>query len=326
METTRLSLGLLVLAAVTPACVGSSTEAAHGAETYGPDSRREVLNTSNSAEAVTLARSSASFVPWTDLDEAGPEFHKIHAPTLRERYSVCGFEAFRGQPSAALCSGFLAGPDIVVTAGHCYKSETACDDLAIVFGFAYENAGEDPTLIPNENVYQCAEVLARRTTKLKRDYAVIRLDRPVTDRTPLPLDRERRAEVGDLLTLIGNPSGLPLKIDEGASVFSAALDSPVFVTTADTYARSSGSMLVRDGLVVGIHVAGASDYTKHPSGCWYSRACLDIGSMSGCPGSQELHASVFANDVPLWTPPAAVEEPPPVDADDPDASVPPSDL
>lgn len=310
---------VLLLAALSAACtLPAPRESASGAETYGPDDRREVSSADNSADAVLWASSVAAFIPWENLEAMGPAYHRIRAPSLRDRYSVCGFEPFQAQVAASECSGFLAGPDLVVTAGHCFKSSTACEDLAIVFGYAWEIAGDDPTLVPAADLYTCQEVVVRHQTKLRRDYAVIRLDRPVEGRGALPVERETPVDVGDLLTLIGTPAGVPLKIDEGLVVAQADPERAVFVTTGDTYARNSGSPVLRDGRIVGIHVAGASDYVKHPSGCWYSRPCAAIGSQSGCPGSQELHASVFADDVPV------LEEPePPAVTTEPDAGPPP---
>jgi len=324
----RLLTALTLVAALLPACtmpVGPG-EVRGSAETYGGDSRRDVANVLNSAEAVAWSRSIVSMIPWSALEPLGPDQHRVVAPTLRDRFQVCGFEPFRAQPSAAFCSGFLAGEDLVATAGHCYRQASACEDYAIVFGFAWETVGDNPLVVANDDLYSCAEVVERHTTKMKRDYAVVRLDRAVTDRAALPLDRERRAAVDDALAMIGSPSGLPLKIDEGVVVREAAVDSPIFVTTADAYARSSGSPLVREGRVVGIHVAGASDFVKHPSGCYYSRPCADVGTQGGCPGSMELHADVFAEDIPvLPEPPAPAEGTEPTPDEVPSDGEPPAD-
>ena len=293
------------------------------AETYGGDSRREVANPANDPDAVLWSRSVVSFIPWSSLEPLGPDQHRVSAMTLRDRYQVCGFEPFRAQPSAAFCSGFLVGEDLVATAGHCYRQATACDDYAIVFGFAWDFVGDNPLIVANDDLYSCSEVVERHVTKLKRDYALVRLDRAVAGRAPLPIDRERRAEVGGALVMIGSPSGLPLKIDEGVAVHEAITDAPIFVTTADAYSRGSGSPLLRDGSVVGLHVAGASDFVKHPSGCYYSRPCADVGTQSGCPGSIELHADVFAEDVPLL--PAPPPDAPPPNEPPPDEP-PPDEL
>lgn len=319
------SVLLVSWAALAGACVmPGDGEVTGSAETYGGDSRRDVNNLSNSLDAVSWSRSVVSFIPWDALEPLGPDQHRITAPTLRDRFQVCGFEPFRAQPSAAFCSGFLVGDDLVATAGHCYKATTACEDYAIVFGFAWETTGDNPLIVANQDLYTCEEVVARHVTKMKRDYAVVRLDRAVPDRAPLPIDRDSRAQVDDALTMIGSPSGLPLKIDEGLFVRTAAAGAPTFVTTADAYSRSSGSPIIRNGSVVGLHVAGASDFVKHPSGCYYSRPCADVGTASGCPGSIELHADVFAADVPALPEPALqapadappsdeepVDEPPP---------------
>ncbi len=318
----RSVLLLLVAALVAGCTMPLEGEAQGAAETYGGDSGRDVSDPSDSPDTVSWSRSVVSFIPWRALEELGPDQHRVVAPTLRDRFQVCGFEPFRAQPSAAFCSGFLVGEDLVATAGHCYKQATACEDYAIVFGFAWETVGDNPLIIPNADLYTCQEVVARHLTKMKRDYAVVRLDRAVPDRAPLPIDRESRAQVDDELVMIGSPSGLPLKIDEGVTVRTAATDAPTFVTTADAYSRSSGSPLIRNGSVVGVHVAGASDFSRHPSGCYYSRPCADVNTGSGCPGSIELHADVFAADVPLLPEPVVEDTAPPADAPPPDAPPP----
>jgi hypothetical protein len=68
--------------------------------------------------------------------------------------------------------------------------------------------------------------------------------------------------------VIGNPSGLPAKIDTGAQVLSArAPNQDFFLLNSDTFQGSSGSgVFDRKGQVVGVLVRGGDDYLDGPDG------------------------------------------------------------
>lgn len=72
------------------------------------------------------------------------------------------------------------------------------------------------------------------------DFAVIKLDRPVAQVAPLAYRQSRMMGAGgENLTVIGHPSGLPLKVAGDASVRSVL---PEFlVANLDTYGGNSGS-------------------------------------------------------------------------------------
>lgn len=162
-----------------------------------------------------------------------------------------------------------------------------------MFGFSYDRPDRDVTLIDDRDIFRCTEVVALGRTSIKHDFALVRLDRPVEHRAPLPVRDEHVAE-GDRLTLIGYPRGLPAKIDAGGVVIAARRSKNTFVTTFDAYQGNSGSVVLdsASGEVVGVHVGGGPDFETDPSGCQRSFYCPDVGGY-GCEGAVETHARLF---------------------------------
>jgi V8-like Glu-specific endopeptidase len=232
---------------------------------FGDDDRHEVHAVADAdhrraTEAVALLADNYTL----DCDASGTRCD-LETEALVER-GVCPDEPFAGQPAGGFCTGFLIAPDLLATAGHCVN-EARCPFTAAVFGFAItEPGGAAPET--GLEAYRCAEVVESvlRTGfeddgrfQDGADYAVIRLDRPVTGRRPLILRRTPPVAVGEPLVLVGHPFGLPLKVADGAEVRSTA--GTFFQANLDHAAGSSGSpVLDRETLaVVGILVRGPLD-------------------------------------------------------------------
>jgi V8-like Glu-specific endopeptidase len=250
---------------------------------YGTDDRQEVADYGD-AVFRDKAKSVAGMVRATDLrlqsadsrDRNDPNFIRSRSRdestflfnldnTLRRSMNVCPEERFAEQPTLPMCTGFLVAPDVLVTAGHCVTSQAACRDFVWVFDYV-----EGTTEIPAENVYRCREVLSQRQTLgifKKIDYAVVRLDRR-SERAPLSYRRSGSASRGDEVLVIGHPSGLPMKIADNATITVTTPNT--FRADLDTYGGNSGSPVfnTRTGLVEGVLVSGAQDYTLDRSrGC-----------------------------------------------------------
>lgn len=185
------------------------------------------------------------------------------------RYDVCREEAFSGQPVMSFCSGFLVTNDIVVTAGHCVDSAEDARDLAFVFGFQVPVGSDllDDTrfVVKSDSVYFGRDLLGRRLDDEefapgKSDWAVVKLDRPTSGRTPVKLST-RDVKSGDLVYTIGHPCGLPMKIANNAEVRDAS-SAVYFRTNLDTYGGNSGSgvWLEDSHELVGILVRGGEDF------------------------------------------------------------------
>ena len=237
---------------------------------YGRDSRQEVHTIENPmlramADSVALVTARTGL---TDVGNGQWELNTVSWTSV-SGYPVCSNERFRGQPRPAAggdCTGFLAGPDIFVTAGHCIDDQS-CAGRAFVFGFRMEEDGSGArTIFDHDEVYYCSEVLARQLSN-GRDWAVVRLDREVTGADPLPIRASGRVSHGTPLAMIGHPVALPMKMASDASVQSPTLSTlPFFSANLDAYGGNSGSPVfnTESYAVEGILVRGLTDFRVRP--------------------------------------------------------------
>lgn len=253
---------------------------------YGEDNRKDVFESTDSV-LVELSRSTAALINKDFLKASGSEI-TIVGKILEER-GICKKERFSQQLSVASCSGFLVSENLLVTAGHCVKSDAAC--AAANWVFDYKLSSENSAItIPNSNVYKCKRIVTQALNPIsKTDYAVIELDRKVPDRAPLSFRRTGKVSVGAELAVIGHPTGLPLKITDQGKV--RRLETNYFVTNLDTYHGNSGSAVIntRTAEVEGILVRGDNDYVKERSGCQISKVC----AADGCRGEDVSYISTI---------------------------------
>lgn len=266
----KLSVGaVLILLAVAANAKGIRPKVV-----YQEDDRIEVEEGSDVLQ--TLAAGTVTQIKTSDLELDGETF-KYKTRTLAQSMNVCSGERFADQPTPGNCSGFLVGPDLVVTAGHCIylrgkeNGELGCSDFSYVFDF-HKGKIEDGR-IAKESVYGCKKVLnAELDGSTKQDFALIQLDRVVTDREPLKFRTEGKLAEKTPLVVIGAPSGLPTKISGGAVVYNN--DSEIhFQANLDTFGGNSGSAVFNatTGEVEGILVRGATDYVMN-----WNRFCREV--------------------------------------------------
>jgi hypothetical protein len=196
-------------------------------------------------------------------------FYDYDTLNLQERINACSTERFLKQPTLMSCTGFLVGKDILATAGHCMVNNFDCSGNNWIFNFK-----KGVKKIPANNVYKCKKIIAQEQVSIPilgtTDYALIQLDREVTDATPLKFRTEGRIKKGTSVAVIGHPLGLPLKIADNAKV--RAVFGKTFKANLDTYGGNSGSPVVdiNTGLVEGILVHGAEDLRQRGN-CTVSR-------------------------------------------------------
>lgn len=243
---------------------------------YGIDNRKDVYQ--SSSQFVELAKSTAAMIPVSSITLSGA-LATIHGETLESR-GICAEERFSQQMTAANCSGFLVSENVLVTAGHCIKSEADCAAYKWVFDYKMDSAKQDSMEVEASDVYSCSRIISRSLDNMtKDDFAVIQLDRKA-NRRPLAFRRSGNIVVGESVLVIGHPSGLPTKISDGANV--RARQPKFFVANLDTFGGNSGSAVfnARTGEVEGILVRGENDYIQSELGCMISNRC----DADGCRG------------------------------------------
>jgi V8-like Glu-specific endopeptidase len=202
--------------------------------------------------------------------------------------TLCSGERFTNQVKLGECSGFLVGPQTLVTAGHCMQNKLDCANHLWVFGYK-----RNTTELTTSQVYSCKKIISQRYVddeKEVSDYAVIKLDRPVEGYVPLERRKFGRALINTPLVVIGHPLGLPMKATDGATVNrmnDKERQSPIhsfirranyFTTNLDSYGGNSGSPVFNknNGQVEGIIIQGETDFFYNPmKECHESRRLSD---------------------------------------------------
>ncbi|KAF0125701.1 MAG: periplasmic protease [Elusimicrobia bacterium] len=249
------------------------TASAENKVIYGEDDRLDYFEAPASRKA--LADSVVSLWNSYKVTRDGANY-KLSTMKFADANNLCAGERFREQQKGAFCSGSLVGEDLVMTAGHCIRNPPVnsangetCASTRLVFGFAIKSrGGSSPSTVPEADVYSCKEIVTHGLDNGGADFAIIRLDRKVAGRKPLPVHRGASLKKGAGMFVIGHPSGLPLKVAEGASVRDAS-NSTHYVADLDTYGGNSGSPVFdsRTSLIAGILVRGDTDFVTTAEGC-----------------------------------------------------------
>lgn len=252
---------------------------------YGEDDRYEVDQYPN-ADFRDKASAVAMRVSNRRLSEDRLDSSLINFPHRKLKNAIpnlCASERFTDQLSVGDCSGFLVAPNLLVTAGHCMNSDAECSGHKWVFDYK-----EGTTQFKKRDVYSCKKIISQKYTYTDQevsDYAVIELDRVVSDRTPLTRRKFGRVGLHTKLVVIGHPLGLPMKISDGAKVsrmnelererkfHSWRMRANYFTANLDSYGGNSGSPVFnqKTGKVEGILIQGADDFIYNQElGCTQS--------------------------------------------------------
>ena len=261
---------------------------------YGQDDRLDLYQVTDSMK-LTLADSTVALMEAGNLSMSGGKV-RISSGKYGEEMGLCSDEPFYDQPSAAFCSGSLVGEDLLITAGHCVTSQSDCMGTKFVFNFNVKAEGRFPSEVDASDVVGCKKLIKREQIGTGADYAVIQLDRKITNHKPLAINRANDLKNGDSIGVIGHPSGLPTKVAFGASVVrNAAASSGHFVANLDTYGGNSGSAVFNEktGKIEGILVRGETDFV-YANGCRRSNVC----AATGCRGEDVTKISALAALIP----------------------------
>ena len=206
---------------------------------------------------------------------------------------LCKDERFSSDPSLSYsCTGFLVGPDLIATAGHCMvnhgetKNETEmyCQAFDWLFDYQLDQNGKVETKnISADQVYHCRQIIYAVNDEVAPflDFALVQLDRPVLDRKPLTLSSSE-AGVGSSVFMIGYPLGTPMKITDGAHVLEDNPLSPALLTNLDAFDGNSGSPVFnKKNEAIGILVSGRPSelfYFDSKNQCSRLNVCDEDGS------------------------------------------------
>jgi ankyrin repeat protein/V8-like Glu-specific endopeptidase len=283
---------------------------------YGPDNRVEVYQAT--AGQQKLAASTAAMVAISDTEilvnqDTGETYYQLKDDSLSDVMNVCSSERYATQPAAAMCSGFLVGPDLLVTAGHCVNTSFDCEGNVWVFDYNVDKDNNTAnTQIAPKDVYKCKSIVNYKYGyNIKSDYSLIELERVVEGRDALSFRTEGEASVGDEILVIGHPSGLPAKVATNAAVRST--DAEVYFTAnLDTFGGNSGSAVfnAKTSKVEGILVRGEKDYVYEDDlGCRVVYECKDdecrgedvtlISQVKEIMYIEQINAAVMADDIEL---------------------------
>ncbi len=260
---------------------------------YGSDDRQDMYEL-NDPKLIRLAQATGAVVNRHNLIENG-SYYELRSLDFGTVKNLCEDEPYFHQPVVSECSGFLAGPGVFITAGHCIDNIDKCRETAIVFGY-YMLDQDTPVLrIPKKDVYFCSGIINRKKQGFE-DWAILRLDREVPDRTPMPIRTEGELSDNEAIFALSFPQGLPLKYSGGANVrdnhsryyFSSNLDI--------NRGSSGGPVIHRESLEVeGIIVGGEDDFVLNDElPCFESNRCPD----DGCLGETVTRISNFRHFIP----------------------------
>ena len=257
---------------------------------YGSDDRLDWFESPGQTKHY-WARATVALFRFSMLQEQGLHW-RVQSPSYGKMYNLCPNEKFYDQPVASFCTGFLVAPNLVVTAAHCIRNQVDCNRTAFVFDYAKTQVDQTEYVVPKKNLYECAKLIDLPNPS--QDYALVHLDRPVFDRTPLNIRRQGKARVGQRLMMIGHPMGLPSKISEGGTILSVGEN---YKASLEAFTGSSGSPVFdfATGYVEGVLSKGALDFVEDAKkGCNKENVC-DLK----CEGEVVVPISHLADQIPI---------------------------
>ena len=236
-----------------------STELDHRMNLYEDDVPQSVHQQANSV-ACMINQSSQH------LQKINGVYHFVNAPKLSDRYGQS--VNFKDEMNPAFGTAYLAGPGLVLTAGHCvFKKNTyevnaaRVNSTMLIFGF-YLSAPQIVAPLHESRICRIENVICASQNKEEGDWALLKLDKHPEGAVPLSFDFDNLVKKSTSIYMLGHPSGLPMKYTYGGDIIHVEESSPHFEAALDAYAGNSGSP-VFDAItkkVIGILTAGNQDF------------------------------------------------------------------
>jgi V8-like Glu-specific endopeptidase len=270
---------------------------------FGEDDRKEVKDAYGYKD---YARATAVMVNSSMI-----KGENVYGSTLREGLTnalgTSNFHEdvkFLDQPIMGNCTGFLIGPDILLTAGHCVKDMTKGKTITWIFDYTSDLYVRKSTkykdmnyvVVPKRNQYKVKEIIAAKYNKnepLGDDYCILRLDREA-DRDPYRFRiTQKDVPLFTNIHMIGSPTGLPLKYTSNAFVMNIE-PANYFTNNLDGFQGNSGGPVFNSlGFIEGIHVRGRINNTAAKTiGDYYvdpSCNCIKNSTFSSWNQGQHAH-------------------------------------
>ncbi len=226
-----------------------------------------------------IGDSVCAFIAADTMTDNGDGTFTINPDTLADQFNpLCNGERFGDQPAAANCTATLIAPDILVTAGHCLDDNGVRTDLNtfyFVFDYAVRQESVNPSTFTTDQVYRGAEILDLvNVAETANDWAVVRLDRAVTGRTPVGVRSSGSVTVGESIVAIGFGAGLPMKFSGNATVQGFVENG--FEADLDIVAGNSGGPIVNatTGMIEGVLSSDLDVEDYHQDGgCFRATVC-----------------------------------------------------
>lgn len=260
----KLIILITLLAAALPS-FGSSRSLLIDKGVYDEDNRTLMseLDPDFDKIDIELSRSVLAQIPKWRITAEDNESISIRTKSLTNGLKFCPDEKFSELPIVSSCSAFMVAPDLILTAGHCLKDKYECQKNYWVLDYDDAAGFEGPSgtaTFKKENVYSCSKILSWSENP-KLDYALVQLNRKITDRPPLTIRRTGKVDDSESLTVIGHPLGLPKIISNEAIIRNNSLIY-TFLTNADAFSGNSGSPVINSKTkqVEGILVRGDEDF------------------------------------------------------------------
>lgn len=257
-------------------------------------------------------------------DNGGQELFdqaRVYCQDSQDCPGAVGLLAFTTSEGAGMCTTFLIAPDLMMTNSHCISTEarkspnTVSKSMKVLFPSTNLLPGE--TVAVSE-VVKFSDINLRddQTVGKKPDYALLRLERRITDRTPLGLSQDGIPEAFDFKIFSVTPQSKSqvlgaLEVKKCQSMMSSGVqpsyNSPYtsVVSFSDCVIKhgNSGSPMVDDQMKArGIIHAGADGLDQIAQALEIPRVDpLNLGTNMACvalPGILSVNQAECSNSPP----------------------------
>lgn len=241
---------------------------------YGVDDR-EFVGINSSKKLNTLGASIAMVVPASEIEI---KFKRaiVKANKLKDTVMLCEGEKFREHLSLPNCTAFLIAPDIMASAGHCFKTEEDCKENKFIFEVKEKYETTQGHEIPLENIFSCKEIIESDIDGI----ALIRLEKSTVKKHPLKLNLNKELKHGGDVFMLGHPFGLPLMYSKKVKSKNENSKNPFFLAPLDSFVGNSGSPVfnAKTYEVEGVLISGKEDlYKSEKENCYKNQVYAEKG-------------------------------------------------